>query len=308
MRISKGKDCVTILDHVGMYQAFGFPTEDWNWQLMFTGELAGKAGIGREQLLYIRDTDSKEKELLNLKMVPVKRKEEEHRGLEIFMKDGLYGIAKDGRMIHQPLFEHIRKADDGYFAYCTYPYKVYSNRVTIIDKDGCDLKLRMYGNLEWKDKNILKGVDINGEPLYWDKAYNTYYHEEPKFERVGGIEMVKLSAGYVLRKYPNLLKPTKKQKIYFNHKIVWMRDWLMIKYGPSSEGGYGPLRILAYGLNHFYVESEDQDLPRVTILDTIGNFIDRRWTVPSEDYHRFPIWRYTLLTNAYTGKEGFLEE
>ena len=134
MRIAEGKDKVVILDHVGMYQSFGLPTEDWNWQLMFTGQLAGKAG-----------------------MVNIKRKDEEHGGLEIFMQNGLYGITFDGRIIHQPLFQQIRRADDGYFAYCTYPYLVYQNRVTIIDKDGRDLGLRMYGNLEWENESLLTG-------------------------------------------------------------------------------------------------------------------------------------------------------
>ena len=307
MRIAEGKDKVLILDHVGMYQAFGLPTENWDWKRMFTGQMAGKAGLGRQGLLYVRG-DGGEKELIDVQMVKIKRVDEEHRGLEIFMQNGLYGIAKDGRVLHQPLFEHVKRADDGYFAYCTYPHLVYSNRVTIIDKDGSDLKLRMYGNLEWKNENILKGLDINGKPLYWDKEYNTYYHEMPTFQLIGGLEMAKLTAGYVLRQFPNLIKPTKKQEIYFNHKIVWMRDWLMIKYGPSSEGNYSPHRILSYGFNHFYVKSEDRDLPDVTILDTQGNFVERRWRVPVDDDHKIPQWRYTLLTNAYTGNVGFLDE
>jgi len=141
MRIAAGKDKVVILDHVGMYQAFGLPTEDWNWPLMFSGQMAGKAGMGRECLLYVRD-ESQEKELIKTHMVHIKRKDEEHQGLEIFIQDGLYGIAQDGRILHKALFQHIRRADDGYFAYCTYPYLVYQNRTTIIDQDGRDLGLR----------------------------------------------------------------------------------------------------------------------------------------------------------------------
>ena len=304
MRIAEGKDKVVILDHVGMYQSFGLPTEDWNWQMMFEGKMAGKAGMGRECLLYVRG-DGYEKELVNTHMVNIKRTDEEHRGLEIFMQNGLYGITLDGRIIHQPLFQQIRRADDGYFAYCTYPYLVYQNRVTIIDKDGRDLGLRMYGNLEWENDSLLKGLDIKGEPLWWDKRYNTYYHERPVFESVGGVEMTKLKAGYVLRKFPNLVKPTKMRDIYYNHKIIWMSDWLISKQGPSREGNYVPLRILSYGYSFFYVKTESIDLPSVTIIDTYGNFVDRRWTVPNEDNHRTPIWRETTLTNAYTRQVGF---
>lgn len=289
MRIAVGKDKVVILDHVGMYQSFGLPTEDWNWRMMFTGQMAGKAGMGRENLLYVKG-DGKEKELINTHMVNIKRMDEEHCGLEIFIKDGLYGIALDGRMILQPLFEHVRRADDGYFAYCTYPYLVYKSRVTIVDKDGRDLGLRMYGNLKWEDESILKGFDINGKPLYWDRMYNTYYQEKPEFVNLGGVEMTRLKAGYVLRKFPMLIKPTKKENIYYNSNIVWMDNWLILKYGTADHVSYKPRRILSYGYNYFYVKTELTNQPGVTVIDREGKVIGQRWTVPEEDVHKFPVW------------------
>ena len=307
MRIAEGKEKVVILDHVGMYQAFGLPTEDWNWPLMFTGQMAGKAGMGRECLLYVRG-EGYEKELINTHMVNIKRKDEEHRGLEIFMQDGLYGIAQDGRIIHKPLFQHIRRADDGYFAYCTYPYLVYQSRVTIIDQDGRDLGLKMYGNLEWEGETILKGQDIHGEPLYWDKRYNTYYHEKPVFVSIGDVEMTKLKSGYVLRRHPDLIKPTKKRDIFYNKKIIWMNDWLISKSGNAKNRNYSPHKILSYGYNYFYVRTESKELPSVTIIDTVGNLIERRWTVPNDDDHKFPLWSHMPLTNAYTGEEGFPDQ
>ena len=307
MRIAEGKDKVVILDHVGMYQSFGLPTEDWNWPLMFTGQMAGKAGMGREGLLYIRG-DGYEKELVNTHMVSIKRKDEAHQGLEIFIKGGLYGIAKDGRIVSQPLFERVRRADDGFFAYCTYPYLVYKNRSTIIDKDGRDLGLKMYGHLEWMEESLLKGHDIDGKEIYWDRKYNHYYHERPEFVSIGDVEMTKLRVGYVLRKNPSLIKPTSKRKIYYNRNIVWMDDWLISKNGSAEDGGYSPQRILSYGYNYFYVKTASRDLPDVTIIDTMGNFVNRRWTVPEEDDHRFPVWRQIPLRNAYTGEVGFPEK
>ena len=304
MRIAAGKDKVVILDHVGMYQSFGLPTEDWNWPLMFTGEMAGKAGLGRESLLYVR-VDGPEKELIDTHMVNIKRKDEEHRGLEVFIKDGLYGIAKDGRVIHQPLFERVRRSDDGYFAYCTYPYMVYKSRVTIIDADGRDLGVKVYGDLEWEEGSVLRGLDVNGSTIYWDRRYNNYYHEKPVFVNIGGVEMTRLKVGYVLRKYPTLIKPTNKRKIYYNKKIVWMDDWVISKSGSVADGDYRPQRILSYGYNVFYVKTASRDLPGVTILDAVGNVVNHRWSVPEDDDHKFPLWRQTPLTNAYTGKVGF---
>ena len=91
------------------------------------------------------------------------------------------------------------------------------------------LGLKMYGNLEWVGASLLKGQDVNGEELYWDRRYNQYYHEKPEFVRIGGIEMTKLKVGYVLRKHPTLIKPTSKRKIYYNNNIIWMDDWLISK-------------------------------------------------------------------------------
>ena len=265
--------------------------------------MAGKAGMGREGLLYVRG-DGYEKELMNTHMVNIKRKDEEHRGLEIFMQNGLYGITLDGKVIHQPLFQQIRRAEDDYFAYCTYPYLVYQNRVTIIDKDGRDLGLKMYGNLEWVDKTVLKGMDVNGKPLWWDKRYNNYYHEEPQFVSLGGVEMTRLNDGFVLRKYPKLIKPTKTRDIYYNHKIVWMKDWLIYKNDVFKKGEYNPHQILSYGYDIFYVSTDKKNLPSVTIIDTLGNVIERRWTVPKEESYKTPQWSRIPLINAYTGEPG----
>jgi hypothetical protein len=281
MRIAEGKDMVVILDHVGMYDSFGLPTEDWNWPLMFEGRMAGKAGMGRQELLYVKG-DGSEKYLADVHMVRIKRRDEEHRGLEVFMQKGLYGIALDGRVIHQPIFESVRREDDVFFAYCTYPYLVYKSRVTIIDKNGRDLGLKMYGHLEWLSEDLLKGLNINGKPLYWDRKYNHYYSECPVFVRVGGVEMVRLQDGLVLRKFPKLIKPMKRQDIYYNQKIVWMGDWLIAKKDDSGDADYCLHKVLSHGYNYFCVRTESVDLPSVTIIDTMGNLIDRRWTVPKE--------------------------
>ena len=306
MRISAGKECVTILDHVGMYQAFGLPTEDWDWQLMFTGKMAGKAGMGRQGLLYVR-SDETEKELVNLKMIRIKRKDEEHRGLEVFIQDGLYGITKDGQMIHKPLFEHVTLTQDGFFARCTYPYPVYKSRTTLIDKEGRDLGLRMYGNLEWEG-DVLKGRDINSRPLYWDRKYGNYYSEMPVFVVLAGVEMVKLRGGYTLRKYPTLMKPMRKIDIYYNNKVVWMSDWLLMKKREGDNVGYSPLKILSYGFNGYYVKTERAGQPYVTKIDTGGNVAGQFWKVPEEDDNRAPYWRQTPLVNASTGRVGFPPE
>ena len=55
MRISKGKEAVTILDNVGLYHVFGLPTDERNWGEMFLGRLAGKGVVGEVPMLVLED-------------------------------------------------------------------------------------------------------------------------------------------------------------------------------------------------------------------------------------------------------------
>ena len=84
-----------------------------------------------------------------------------------------------------------------------------------------------------------------------------------------------------------------------------MDDWLISKNDPEVAGGYSTQRILSYGFNSFYVKTAATGLPDVTNIDMMGNLINRRWTVPEEDDHKFPVWRQTPLINADTGEVGF---
>ena len=95
MRVSEGKECVTILDQVGFYQTFGLPTEERDWIRMFTGKIAGKARQGGEHPIIIRN-DEEGKDFANMEMVRIKRRGEEHVGVEIFMQGGKYGVMYDG--------------------------------------------------------------------------------------------------------------------------------------------------------------------------------------------------------------------
>ena len=106
MRRSEGKDFVTILDQVGLYQTFGLPTENRRWDLMFRGVKAGK-GTGMNELPIVIREGEMEKELVNLEMVRVKRHDERREGIEVFMQGGHYGVMYDGVVTCQAEFEHI---------------------------------------------------------------------------------------------------------------------------------------------------------------------------------------------------------
>ncbi len=53
MRVSEGKDCVLILDNVGLYQRFGLPTDCRDWCQMFHGRMAGKGQTGEEMPIFV---------------------------------------------------------------------------------------------------------------------------------------------------------------------------------------------------------------------------------------------------------------
>ena len=54
MRISEGKNAVTILDQVGSYLLFGLPTTERDWQGMFLGTASGKGSLQKLKKTYQR--------------------------------------------------------------------------------------------------------------------------------------------------------------------------------------------------------------------------------------------------------------
>ena len=163
MRVSEGKDCVLILDNVGLYQTFGLPTDRRDWRMMFHGRMAGKGQTGEEMPVFVKPTDLQSemtKKLVNLEMVRIKRRGERHEGLEVFMRHGKYGVMKDGQVTCPAEFEHIKWLQAPYFVMGTYPYTIYNNKVAVIDQNGRDLKPGLYGKVE-QEGDIFVGTALN---------------------------------------------------------------------------------------------------------------------------------------------------
>lgn len=117
MRVSSKKSHVMILDQVGLYLAFGMPIQRWDWQRMFEGRQAGRSVTCNTYPIYIGE-EAMEKQLVNLEMVRIKRKEEKREGMEVFMQGGKYGIALDGKEVCAPQFTRIERLPEPYFALC----------------------------------------------------------------------------------------------------------------------------------------------------------------------------------------------
>lgn len=198
MRVSCKKSHVMILDQVGLYLAFGMPIQKWDWQRMFEGRQAGRSVTCNTYPIYIGE-EAMEKQLVNLEMVRIKRKEEKREGMEVFMQGGKYGIALDGKEVCAPQFTRIERLPEPYFALCFYPYDaVFRGKVTVVDAKGRDLRPELYGKVECKG-DFFKGYDFAGKQVYWDSKTRRFYERMPELGRLGRFELVKQDAAYMFR-------------------------------------------------------------------------------------------------------------
>jgi len=298
MRISEGKEAVTILDNVGLYQTFGLPTDERDWRLMFNGKMAGKGIHGQsEQPIIIREGEN-EKELLNLEMVRIKRRKERHEGIEVFMLGGKYGIMVDGKETCRAEYEHIRRIHDGnYYAIATYPYAVFKGKSTIINLKGMDMRASLYGKVT-PHGDIIEGETLTGQRTYWDGIGLQYYDSLPEFEKVGGVEMVCRKGKYLLRhQHLRQKEPVGKQDIWYNKHILWMKNILVVK----KTGQVYP--IAAYGPECFYVLNEHSAKGRYLRIELNGKITAEDisylgWYVTTDK----PYWGNSNMVRASSGK------
>ena len=240
MRCMPNKDCVIILDQVGMYQTFGIPTDERDWGLMFRGKIAGKGHQGGEHGFVIREEN--DKELVNLQMVRIKSRGQEAQHVEVFIENGKYGILRDRQVSCPAQFVSIQRLDPPFFALATYPYEIYRNRMTAINSDGRDYNLQLFGHVR-QEEEWLVYKNNKGQTTWWDSIGGRTYQQKPKFEKIGPQDVVKVGDQYMLRKQFGTLdvRFTKEQVltgpifcIYNNllvfndltrvHKVVSIRD------------------------------------------------------------------------------------
>jgi superfamily II DNA or RNA helicase len=301
MRISQGKEAVMILDQVGMYQTFGLPTDEHDWGQAFLGKLAGKGNPSEVRGIVVRD-DMDDKELVNLEMVRIKRSGEAHRNVEVFIQNGKYGIMFDGKVTCPAQFERIRRLSDGYFALATYPYLIYRNKVTVIDRQGRDLKASLYGKVK-QEGDLFHGQSSEGKMTYWDGKGRTYYDAPPAFERVGNLDMVRTGKNqYQLRRPSTLMpRPVCKKDIFYNDKLTVINDIVIL-----NDDNHTVLKPSCYFGDRMLVEARrngHRSFRWVTLADGLTDEYtdDLYWEGSTE-----PLWKDTRMVNAGTGKLEYM--
>ncbi|MCR5433716.1 MAG: DEAD/DEAH box helicase family protein [Bacteroidaceae bacterium] len=276
MRISQGKEAVLILDNVGLYQTFGLPTEERDWRMTFEGLEAGRGLQGMQRPVIIKEDGRKEKELMNLQMVRIYRNRGDQQGLAIYLQGGKYGVMKDGKVTCQPVFERIsrlQEEDMPFYALATYPYALYRNRTTVIDMQGLDLMVQLYGAIERKG-DFFCGSDSKGERLLWDSVGRKYYQrQEPQFVKIGGLDMVRTKNNLYELRYAKGMAAFQfsKDEVLYNKNITIIRDRLIVR-----NGGIHIYKIYGYLSDSVLVEAKRKCGSMQVLLDgKIGQYYDQ---------------------------------
>ena len=300
MRVSEGKECVTILDQVGLYQTFGLPTDERDWIRMFTGKIAGKAGMAGERPIIIREEED-EKELVNLEMVRIKRRGETHIGVEMFMQGGKYGIMYGGDITCPAEFEHIERISDGYYALATYPYNIYRNKVTVIDLQGRNQNVALYGKVT-QEGDLFYGRSASGKMVYWDGKGWTYYDTLPEFERVGNLDMIRVDGGKYMLRRPSALLPyaVSKKDIFYNDKLTIIGDIIILNDGNSTV-----LKPQWYFGHRMQIDAR-KDGKKLYRWVTLSEGLTDEYSTNISNGSCRPYWGDAKMINAATGRLEYL--
>ena len=303
MRVSEGKAHVIILDQVGLYQTFGLPTADRNWQAWFDGTEKNKASRAIERCVAVdAETD---KQLAMLQMMRIKKAGQPGAGLEIFLQDGRYGVMRNGRVTCPAKFKRIERLQKecGFFALGTYIVQdegrtgKLAEVTTVIDRKGQDLKVRLYGTVWWCNGYFYGEVAGSSflKENSWDPVGNSYYDTDPCFRKVAGVEIgfscehesravpcmkLRLSTGRVSPRF-NIWE------MFYNRDIIIARNYLVVKKDKNHS-----YRISGYLTDSVLVESEERYGYQQIMLDgRKGDFYGR---MPKESTRVFNAARLGL--------------
>ena len=271
MRVSSGKPHVLILDNVGLYQTFGLPTEERDWKKTFYGLSTGKGDASSTRYVVLNE-NGQEKELVNLEMVRIKKGGKKRAGLEIFLKDGRYGVMNNGKVSCPSRFTKIVRLYDnnGFFAAGIYSgmlYNTYVEYASLIDWKGIDLRLKLFRDVEWQDGIYYSYYKPAGYrkgdsflQVYWDPKGNCYYDYDPAFRMVAGVEVAEAYEHnnrehicHKLRYSTGNLSPRFFLKdVFFNKHIIIARDYLIVKSDKNHA-----YHICGFLNNEVIVQKED---------------------------------------------------
>jgi hypothetical protein len=221
--------------------------------------------------------------------------------VEVFIQNGRYGIMADGKVTCPAEFRKVRMLKEGYFALGTYPYPAERNKTTVIDRRGRNLEARLYGDV-MQAGDMFMAETQSGKAVVWDGKGRRYYDHLPEFERVGNVDMVKEGDMYTLRRpSPLLPTPVAKQEVFYNDKLMIIRDVVILNNEYSTV--LKPVYYFGYKMLVEEIYHSRRRYRWLTLKDGLTNQYtnDVYW-----DSREDPYWKDAQLTNAATGRLQYL--
>ena len=207
LRCAEGKKACVLLDNVGLYRAFGLPVEMYDWEAMFRGLVAGKAGI-REMNSYSGCVETGQKleavcdcmELVltheQLEAVVRKQAERTADGTEEVDRlalrawkeeeNGRWGLMRGRRRTTEAVFEKV--FDTGYGKAAV---RFDDGMCGLVDEHGTLLGKK--GRFLWMKFRNNGWMDVgteDGKVLYIDLLSLKRYERKPESRKWGGVELL----------------------------------------------------------------------------------------------------------------------
>ena len=232
LRVAKGKKNCVIIDNVGLYRVFGLPSQVWNWNAMFEGNL--KVGKKKET--------AKEREFFLMNEV--------QDGIQIHPDSEMMMV-----MSHEELLQTIQYREfvdsKGEFAIIKLP----DGKMTVVNRQGEQvLEPGDYYDMKLLDGNILFYRPRRKAICYYDllaKAIiddGTNVAETPHVVNIKGWEFIEYNDIFMSRTQEEFSLPYRPSQYDFQNYGYYM----IFRFRPSApgcqvwyhyEGGEGKMRM-----------------------------------------------------------------
>ena len=217
LRVAKGKKNCVIIDNVGLYRVFGLPSQVWNWNAMFEGNL--KVGKRKET------PKDREFFLMNEKQDDIQI----HPDSEMMMV-----------MSHEELLQTIQYHEfvdsRGEFAIIKLP----DGKMTVVNRQGEQvLEPGDYRDMKLLDGNILFYRHRRKEVCYYDLLSGAIIddgpnvYDVPKVVTLEGWEFIKYGDVYMSRTYEHFSWPYCPSK----YDLFNFGDYLIYRYNYLVDSG-----------------------------------------------------------------------
>ena len=320
MRVSEGKERVTILDQVGLYLIFGLPTIERDWQRMFLGQQKGK-GMPLQMTGNAEWAGGEDKLLVNEEMFRVgeyvekdgkaievrKNRTPQHQSkaktygkarLTVFKQRGLYGIKRGDTVSCLPKFEKVIMLKEliKYFALGLLPKGKAGEpeRWTVINMEGEDLNTSMAGEFVREEDGVFEFRSNEGGRFVMNlhDVDNDETYTEARLDKMGGLLFIRSFRDdtYTLRGQTTFRKRFHRNEVISNDCLTVIGSDLFVK-----TDGNRHYQIEGYRGDCVIVRDE-QGLSEIKKDGSKRQWVSTGQTTEQPDFQRLGLQRETALS------------